>query len=183
LSTEILAVGSFYSWQSAIFWDQWDSQLLKQLAAFLLPSVNSCTESVPSPQAYARKGAGRRWLGDYLIFNSIKNDNIDILMFESCNHRATSGARRAKPVGRVPIPPWYIFTPGERKALAKSKVHQWSRAHGYTFHWSQQYSSLLGVKEAKIKIWQKAWTPFHAISSKSPFPNFKEMIIMWNPEV
>ena len=53
-STEILAVCSFHSWQPAIFWDQcmrWPptTPLLKPLAAFLFPGVNSRAESVPSP--------------------------------------------------------------------------------------------------------------------------------------
>jgi hypothetical protein len=26
-----------------------------------------------------------------------------------------------------------LFTPGEKKALAKSKVYQWSRVHGYAW--------------------------------------------------
>jgi hypothetical protein len=30
--------------------------LLKPLAVFLLPGVNSCVELIPSPQAYARNG-------------------------------------------------------------------------------------------------------------------------------
>jgi hypothetical protein len=40
------------------------------------------------------------------------------------NPRAGGAKRRA----RVLIPPGYLFTPGETKALAKSKVHQISRA-------------------------------------------------------
>jgi hypothetical protein len=33
-------------------------------SAFLPPGVNSRTELVPSPRAYARNGAPRRWLGN-----------------------------------------------------------------------------------------------------------------------
>jgi hypothetical protein len=34
--------------------------------AFVSPGVNSRGELVPSPRDYARNGAPRRWLGDYL---------------------------------------------------------------------------------------------------------------------
>jgi hypothetical protein len=34
-------------------------------SAFLSPGVNSRAELLPSPRAYARNGAPRRWLGDY----------------------------------------------------------------------------------------------------------------------
>jgi hypothetical protein len=35
--------------------------------AFVSPGVNSRGELVPSPRAYARNGAPRRWLGDYFL--------------------------------------------------------------------------------------------------------------------
>jgi hypothetical protein len=38
-----------------------------------------------------------------------------------------------------------LFTPREREALAKSKVHQWSQAHGvygWSSHWSQNMACL-----------------------------------------
>jgi hypothetical protein len=35
--------------------------------AFVSPGVNSRAELVPSPQAYARNGAPRRWLGEYFF--------------------------------------------------------------------------------------------------------------------
>jgi hypothetical protein len=56
-----------------------------------------------------------------------------------------------KPGGRVPIPPGYLH-PGERNALAKSKVHQISRAHGVWVIISliSKYGCLQGVKKAKI---------------------------------
>jgi hypothetical protein len=38
-------------------------------SAFLSPCVNSRGELVPSPRAYARNGAPRRWLGG----NNLKN--------------------------------------------------------------------------------------------------------------
>ena len=45
-----------------------------------------------------------------------------------------------------------LFTPGERNALAKSKVHQISRAHGVWVVISliSKYGCLPGVKKAKI---------------------------------
>jgi hypothetical protein len=46
------------------------------------------------------------------------------VLFYTCP-RADGAKRRA----RVLIPP-RLFTPGETKALGKSKVHQISRAHG-----------------------------------------------------
>lgn len=67
------------SWQSAIFlrsvrmtthapWNMpcardywWTSDFAN---AFLSPGVNSRAELVPSPRAYARNGASRRWLGE-----------------------------------------------------------------------------------------------------------------------
>ena len=52
----------------------------------------------------------------------IHYDNIKLLQYYP---RADGAKRRA----RVLIPP-RLFTPGETKALAKSKVHQISRAHG-----------------------------------------------------
>ena len=38
--------------------------ILDFASAFLSPGVNSRTELVPSPRAYARNGAPRRWLGE-----------------------------------------------------------------------------------------------------------------------
>jgi hypothetical protein len=63
-----------------IFWDQWGwPPTLASLVthahwwtldfanAFISPGVNSRVELVPSPRAYARNGAPRRWLGNYTI--------------------------------------------------------------------------------------------------------------------
>jgi hypothetical protein len=47
--------------------------------AFVSPGVNSRTELVPSPRAYARNGAPRRWLGE----NVAKLDERDMLHLES----------------------------------------------------------------------------------------------------
>jgi hypothetical protein len=61
------------------FWDQWgwpptETSLVTHARdhwwtldfanAFVSPGVNSRAELVPSPRAYARNGAPRRWLGD-----------------------------------------------------------------------------------------------------------------------
>jgi hypothetical protein len=37
---------------------------------FVSPGVNSVAELVPSPWAYARNGARRRWLGDKIIYRA-----------------------------------------------------------------------------------------------------------------
>ena len=53
-----------------------------------------------------------------------------------------------------------LFTPGERNALAKSKVHQISRAHGVWVVISliSKYGCWPGVEEPKIlKTCKKAW--------------------------
>ena len=49
-------------------------------SAFLYPGVNSRAELVPSPRAYARNGAPRRWLGDKL-------EHCNIILFgrAKCN--------------------------------------------------------------------------------------------------
>jgi hypothetical protein len=66
-----------HSWQTAIFWDQWDEHPPKHAQshardhwwtldfanAFVFPGVNSRAELVPSPRAYVRNGADR-WLED-----------------------------------------------------------------------------------------------------------------------
>ena len=38
------------------------------VSAFLSPGVNSRAELVPSPRAYARNGASRRWIGDNIVW-------------------------------------------------------------------------------------------------------------------
>jgi hypothetical protein len=45
-----------------------------------------------------------------------------------------------------------LFTPGERNALAKSKVHQWSRAHDYG-SWVDLFTDLKNV--AACQEWDK----------------------------
>jgi hypothetical protein len=47
---------------SNLFRDIWWT--LDFASAFVSPGVNSRTELVPSPRAYARNGAPRRWLGN-----------------------------------------------------------------------------------------------------------------------
>jgi hypothetical protein len=48
-------------------------------SAFLSPGVNSRTELVPSPRAYARNGAPRRWLGNKKRFiEEVINDRTQV---------------------------------------------------------------------------------------------------------
>jgi hypothetical protein len=48
--------------------------------AFVSPGINSRAELVPSPRAYARNGAPRRWLGD---------DNYSVRIYKACASSAT----------------------------------------------------------------------------------------------
>ena len=52
----------FHSWQTVIFWDQWNHHPPNN--DFVSPGVNNRVELVPSPRTYARNGAPRRWLGE-----------------------------------------------------------------------------------------------------------------------
>jgi hypothetical protein len=87
--------------------------------AFVSPGVNSRGELVPS------HGASRRRLGDYIL--RIDINTIVILPTKGFSKMVNPRANGAKRRARVLIPPRQ-FTPGETKPLAKSKVHQLSRA-------------------------------------------------------
>jgi hypothetical protein len=59
----------------------------------------------------------------------------------------SSPSRRREAPCEGTNPPW-LFTPGETKALAKSKVHQWSRCWvGGHPHWSQKYGGLSWIAD------------------------------------
>jgi hypothetical protein len=84
-----------------------------------------------------------------------------------------------------------LITPGERNALAKSKVHQISRAHGVWLVISliSKYGCSQGVKEAKIlkKHLRKLGKSFHITNCKTFLQflnvNVKNLFSMRNPKV
>jgi hypothetical protein len=77
-----------HSWQTAIFWDQWDDHPPKHEKwpnAFVSPSVNSREEFVPSSRAYARKGSPRRWLGDYKLYTECHKRMYSFILISASN--------------------------------------------------------------------------------------------------
>jgi hypothetical protein len=61
---------------------------------FVSPGVNSRAELLPSPPAYARNGAARRWLGD---------DNVLLLLYGFFVKKDTSTFKRQMKFSNVSV--------------------------------------------------------------------------------
>jgi hypothetical protein len=64
--------------------------------AFLSPGVNSRAELVPSPRAYARKGAPRRWLWDDHRTHAAKLNNLNNIFWSREQRRIAANGIRWK---------------------------------------------------------------------------------------